>query len=419
MKKLFILLTVFAAMFFMLSCGGSESKNDDETTNQDELGGGNSDGNYGSDNNHGSGDNPGGQTLVGADIFKAFDKVGNQFWYQQHISGSYVSYKRGVKHYQNEGCINLEVVAVDGNTATVNEYRNFAFDKPETITFSRGADGSLSMNGKQVTNTQSPVFYIGNPSKKGRYEWKESYNNGEYTNIFYTKSNGYTSTDYTYDISERWNAYGLAGSKRSFFNNKEAGSDTTTITLKSAETAYVSTDNNLEVSGVTLTNLFNKTDDPKDYYIQENPTAVKFMVTFTHNTTNTWGYGIGVYLNGSQGDAFYPFYSIEGIHDYIKVANEYNNATDDLGKGITDSDAKEQYYTFYMTPKLVELCKSWGQISFSIFALGFGQISTIEDEKAVFTIDCTEEETPATRRITNRSALKPLPLRLNNRIPAR
>ena len=37
----------------------------------------------------------GGQQTAAADIFKAFDKVGNQFWYQWYLSGSYQSYAPG------------------------------------------------------------------------------------------------------------------------------------------------------------------------------------------------------------------------------------------------------------------------------------------------------------------------------------
>ena len=130
---------------------------------------------------------------MGADIFKAFDKVGNKFWYQWYLSGSYVGYNRKTNHYSSAHCRGWEVVKVSGDTATVNVYTDFDFEHPNIITFTRGSDGSLFMNGKQVTNTQTPEFYLMNFGKSGNYEWKELYNNGEYTNMFYTKSNGYTS----------------------------------------------------------------------------------------------------------------------------------------------------------------------------------------------------------------------------------
>jgi len=195
------------------------------------------------------------------------------------------------------------------------------------------------------------------------------------------------------------------------------------MTLKRAETAYVSMGGDLNVSGVAITDLRNTTDtNPIHSYIQENPTAQEFLVEFTHDNTNTWGYGIGIYLNDDDGSSScYPFFSIEDIHDYIKRYDKYGATTDDLAQAITDFDDTKHLYNFYMTPKLVELGKSAEGLAFCIFALGFGPdyISTIVDEKAGFYIDFTEEETPATRRITNRSVLKPLPLRLNNRIPAR
>ena len=358
------------------------------------------------------------QTLVGADIFKAFDKVGNQFWYQWYLSGSYVGYKRKTYHYKSASCHGWEVVDVNGDTATVNIYRDFDFDNPDIRTFSRGADGSLFMDGKQVTNTQNPEFTV-SFGKKGSYVWQELYSDGEYTNIFYTTSDGYTQPDNTIDIREVWNEFGFAGNQETDFSNADAGSSTSTMTLKRAETAYVSIGNDLgNISGVNITSLEDITSDSQGY-IQENPTAMTISVEFTHNNTNTWGYGIGVWMNGSKGDAWYPFFAISDIHDMVKIY-EKHGASDNLGQAITDFDETKHYYRFFLTPKVIELGENWEQISFCIFALGFGPdyISTIDEKTAAFTIDFTKSETPATRRITNRSALKPAPLRLNDRIPA-
>ena len=361
-----------------------------------------------SDDNPGDGGG-GGQQTAAADIFKAFDKVGNQFWYQWYLSGSYQAYS-GRKTYKSAKCVCWEVTSVSGNTAKVNVYDNFDFDNPTQMTFTRDADGSLLMNNKKVTNTQSPEFYLMSFGKNGSYEWKELYSNGEYTNIFYTKSNGYTSVDNTIDISETWNSYGLAGSQESEFTNADAGSSTMTFSLKRAQTAYVSKSAS-KPSGISLTNIEDYTISSHQY-IQNNPDATGWEVSFTHNSANTWGYAIGMYMNDGN---WYPCYRINDISDYVK---SFNDKYDNWGKGgdllcdpITDFSTTSHTYYFFLTPKAMQLGKTNGTLSFCIFALGWGPdlISTIDGSTAAFNINFSESGMPA-RRISNNRELRPAPL---------
>ena len=355
-----------------------------ETTPRDDEGG--EQGNGGNE-----GTDPGQGTIVnGADIFRAFDQVGNSFWYSWTSSSSYVAYGRGTQRSSDRKCISWEVTEVNGNTATVAEYENLDFNNPSYRTFSRGNDGSLFLNGKQITNTQSPEFYCITMSHSGNYEWKEMFDGTKYTNIFYTKSNGYTTTKTTYDISETWNEFGLSGSKfSSIADDATVGSYSKTQTLKVANTAYNQYGTGEAPAPITVTQIgfyeYNSVDD----YVQEHPGANRYKIRFAFPQTNekAWGVCIGIYLNdGNGGSVCYPCYEVSDFGTYVKSIgySGYGSsskvvAEDKLinSKYEFKGDNSEYIYEFYLTQEGSQLVEQTGGLYFGLFALGYGYISEV------------------------------------------
>lgn len=339
----------------------------------------------------GSGENQGGgSTMGGLDVFKAFDQVGNSFWYQWTSSSSYVAYGGGRQSSSDRKCISWEVTDVSGNTATVAQYENIDFTSPVYLTFKRGNDGSLFMGEKQITNTQSPEFYCITMSRSGNYEWKETFDGSKYTNIFYTKSNGYTTTKTSYDISETWNEFGLSGSKfSSMADDASVGSYSKNQVLKVATTAYNQYGSNDAPPSITVTKIgfyeYNSVDD----YVQEHPGANRYKVWFTFPGTNekAWGVCIGIYLNDGNGGALcYPCYEVSDLTTYVKSIGysgfgRYTKvvAEDKLidSKYGFKGDNSEYIYEFYLTQEGSKLVESSGGVSFGLFALGYGYISEV------------------------------------------
>ena len=372
---------------------GTETPNDDN-------GGENGNGN-GGNNGQGGG---GGQTGAAADIFKAFDQVGNSFWYAWNSSSSYVAYGKGTQHSSSRKCISWEVVDVSGNTATVAEYENLNFSKPSYITFRRGSDGSLFLNNYQITNTQTPEFYGLTFGKSNlTYEWKETYNSGAYSNIFYSKSNGYTTTKTSYDISETWNEFGLSYSKCSTISDDASvGSYSKTQTLRSAYTAYNTYGANNDVPAITVKRIevhrYNQVDD----YVKANPGACRYSVTFTCPATATtaWGVAIGIYMNdGNGGVKCYPCYQVSDLTNYIKAHgvnySAQDVATDELIHCIEfKGDNSEYEYDFYMTSEGTALVERVGSLSFGLIALGYGQVSEVKQESSFSIMSSNSSSAP-------------------------
>lgn len=373
------------------------------------------------------GTNPGG-TTAGADVFRAFDQVGNQFWYYRSNSGSYVAYGSGRQSYSGAECVSWEVVNVSGNTATVNQYTNIDYSKPSIITFSQGSNGQLLMNGKAVTNTQSPEFYCLTWGKSGNYEWKETYNNGSYTNIFYSKSNGYTTTKTSYDISETWNQYGLYASKYSTMaDDATVGSYSCQLTLKSASTAY----DTYAGSGVENVPQVTAITELKDYssvtdYCKSNPGTVCLWVGFRQagTTANTWGYCLGMYLNDENGNAVcYPFYNINDLSQYVK-AQTLRSGSFYVGDHFvwSEKDMTNDVHTIFLifTPEGVKLGQDAGTLYFGIFALGYGYMSEVTPESS-FSVSFGPSSAPAkvNRHVSsiNGKPAKATPARLITREP--
>ena len=383
MKRRFFHVAWLLPVLMLALAVGCKDKNppSDGGGGTEQGGGGENPGGGGEDPGGGGTPGGGGQTQAAADIFKAFDKVGNEFWYRWTSSSSYVSYGSGTQHSSSAKCVSWEVISASSSSATVYEYTNIDFDHPSTLTFTRSSDGTLNLNGHAVTNTQTPEFYCMSFGKSGEYEWKEMYNNGEYTNIFYTKSNGYTSTSTSHDISETWGACGLQGSQYSSMSDN-ASSYSKTQTLVKATTAYKTYGNVGEPPAVT------DVTEVKDYsgvsdYVKSHPGSVDLWVTFTQNGTanNTWGYCLGMYLDDGNGNAVcYPFYQISDLSTYVKAA------VVESGEFVTkdhfvwpEKDFSDNSHTIYiyLTPEGVALGQQSGVLYFGIFALGYGYISEV------------------------------------------
>jgi hypothetical protein len=422
-----IRLFLFATLCVGLLCIGTSCEPVPDIGDQEEIGNGNggSDDNLGDNLADDSGNEPGGGdsgSMAAADIFKAFDKVGNEFWYYEESGGSYVSYG-GRQSYSNARVIAWDVVSATANEATVNEYVDFDFSKPTAITFSHDSDGSLLVGGKKVTNTQSPDFLTMYIEKKGSYECKELYNDGAYTNTFYTKGNSYTTTKISHDMTEVWNEYGFFSSRYSnMSDDATVGSSYKNWTLKRAETAYNSFGSNTKPDGVTITGIENTTEIFNNYtYFKQNPDARAFKVDFTHNGQNTCAYCFGMYLKGNDGEsAWFPVYSINDIRDYVKgFYNEYNEyypGGDKLVKPLKNISSGPNSIELILTPAAIELGRSIvnKRLYFCIFALGYGSdmVSTIDEAKAVFGIDFSEPST--TSQIMKGNSV-PVPVSLKQR----
>ncbi len=421
-KRFFMLATLCVGLFCIgTSCEQVPDDDDLKEINGENGGSGDEPGG----GSGGSGNEPGGDnggTVAAADIFKAFDKVDNEFWYQEKSGSSYVVYGSGRQSTSNVRVITWHVVSATANEATVNTYLDFDFDKPDDVyTFSRDSDGSLLYNGKKVTNTVAPEFLSMNFGKKGSYEWKQMYNNGEYTNVFYTKGNAYTTTKLSQSITEIWNKYGFFSSKYSdIADDATIGSYYKDRALMRAKTAYNSFGNNTKPDGVSITGMEISTYlyDTKTYF-KENPSAQALEINFTHNGLNTCAYCFGMYLKGNDGvDAWFPVYKISDIHDYIKGLydknNQYYPGGDKLVKPPTDISKDSKSLTLILTPAAVELGKSMPNkiLHFCIFALGYGldMVSTIDNTKAVFGIDFSEPGT-SSEIVRKNSAPAPVSLK--------
>lgn len=392
-KSYYLFMVVICTM--MAFCINSCTPNDPETPATDIT---EDKGDKGDNNDKDEGDE---QQTAGTDVFQAFDQKGNEFYFYRYRSNSYVSYGSGRQHSEEGDCCAWEVVSVSGSEAKLNQYYNFDFAHPTTLTFSRGSNGALYMNNKQITNTQSPEFYGMSFSKKGTYEWKETYNasEGSYTNIFYTKSNGYTSTDNSIDITEIWNKYGLVSSNYTN-TTSEPSSYSTQITLKSATTAhgnYTATGVK-QPSSVTVTKITNDTYASEEY-IKAHPGTQLFSVYFTHNGTssNTWGYGLGLYIVDSSSNSVYvPLYNLSDWTTYLRsYKGDYGTKGGEYpAVGESDFSDNSHCISFYMTPEGCELCQANGALSFCVYAYGYGYCSEIVDA-STFNITAGSSDAPA------------------------
>ena len=348
--KLYFFALLLSAMF-MVSCGTEVPPED----------------NPGTDPGTTPGTDPGttpGTTTEGFDVFQAaFSKKGNTFVYRFESMSSWVAYGKGKQTSNKAGCIMMTVTSVSGNSATVEEVNDFNFNHPSTITYTRGSQGELYMNGNQVTMTQSPKFWGMSFGMSDTHELKEYYSNGEYKNIYYTKSNGYTTATHSMDITETWNKYGMYGCLYSDIDNDASiGTYTKNISQVSAQTATEQYEypGIADIQPVTLTAINGE---------MKSDGSAEIVISFTHNGTknDTWGYYLGVFMNGEDGNPVcYPIYQLADGDNYFK----------DYYRGQYDpSEYTSNLLRFTLTPAGVQVGEKAGEMSFGVFAAGYGYLS--------------------------------------------
>ncbi len=313
------------------------------------------------DNPDTPGTNPG-TTTEGFDVFNAaFNQKGNIFVYRFESSMSYVAYGSGTKTSHSAGCTIMQVTEVSGNTATVKQVRNFDFNNPGYQTFKRGSKGELFMGSEQVTMTQSPIFWGLNFGMSEDHELKEYYSDGEYKNVYYTKSNSYYTPKAMIDITEIWNKYGMYYSSMSEMTNEPSNYNNsyTQVSAKTATEQYEKPG----IQNIPAAKLI-----AIDGSLQSSGDA-EITIKFTQSGTkdNTWGYCLGIFMNGDDGQPYCkPLYEFDDIDQYF--SNYIQDCYNPDGYGT-------HYFTFRLSPEGVNLGNDWGSMSFGIFALGYNYLS--------------------------------------------
>lgn len=135
----------------------------------------------------------------------AYGDVDNEIWYAKLDDGKV------------KDCSLWLVTEVNADTATVEVYDNWNFDKSTKHRFYRNASGALCEGKLQYTCMvgREPDFWTGKP-KGSFYTCKQTYSNGSYNSTYYTNNNGYTTTTEFTTIDEVWDKWGMKSRSYSY-----------------------------------------------------------------------------------------------------------------------------------------------------------------------------------------------------------
>ena len=361
-KTSYYLIALFMALFTPLtftSCGDDE----EELIESDQPGDRPGDNDKGDkDGNEDGQDNqPAVDPEEAYSPWNAYKTVGNEAWYRSEYHASRVDYG-GRKTSESFSVFQWVVDSVDGNTATIKRYLDLNYDSSgDPIIISRNSAGARFLNGRQITKTQSPAFYLMNLSSSTNATIKETYSTSshEYINNYVTRHNGYTTSVYR-SLTETWGYYGLRSSSYSDSDpDATIGSSSRSLTMvnmKFADTGerYGTGFEDIPEPEVTGISAVGNTDG-----------TATITLNFNHKATAAfvWGYEVCVVTNDGY------LCRARAIKDCEKMFGwSYKEELD-------PSKTQSKSITMTLTAEGLAECMEMGKVSFGVCALGYGKVA--------------------------------------------